>query len=181
MPECCESIYSTPVATFSNSVIFETLCFCIHLVINCFYYRPSKIDVIESQRASINYTNWKEKKDTLLFWYEVQTFKDSSGYNPFQELVEFVISILILPFSNADVERLFSEMNIIKTKKRNRIGKDTLISILSIKEGLKLGKKHCYDYKLPSSVVSKIGTNESYEKKNETTRSDSESDIEIIE
>lgn len=42
-----------------------------------------------------------------------------------------------LPFSNAAVERLFSDLKNIKTDKRNRLDNETVASILSVKSGLK--------------------------------------------
>lgn len=57
--------------------------------------------------------------------------------NPFQEIAEFVLSLLVLPYSNAEVERLFSMMNIIKNNKRNKLQIQTLNSVLYIQYGLK--------------------------------------------
>lgn len=45
----------------------------------------------------------------------------------------FALSVLSLPISNAYVERIFSTMNIVKSKIRNKINLPLLDSILRIK------------------------------------------------
>jgi hypothetical protein len=39
----------------------------------------------------------------------------------FKKLAIYVLTILSLPHSNADNERVFSKVNLIKTKSRNRL------------------------------------------------------------
>lgn len=90
-------------------------------------------------------------------------FKDAQGESRFEELATFAITLLILPHSNADVERLFSSMNIIKNKQRNRMNIKLLTAILRIRCGLRLEGKCCNNYELPVSVIKQIGTKESYQ------------------
>jgi hypothetical protein len=59
------------------------------------------------------------------FWSSVADHRDASGELDFSELGNFVLSLLALPFSNAAVERTFSEMNLIKNKLRNRMQQGT--------------------------------------------------------
>jgi len=93
---------------------------------------------------------------------EVKKFKDASGSNPFEELADFAFILLALQFSYAAVERVFSQMNLVKTKTRNRMGSNVLISILHIRSGLKRDGKYCDSYVIPGTVLHKIGTKESY-------------------
>ena len=44
---------------------------------------------------------------------------------------------LALPHSSADAERLFSAVNLIKSKSRNCLNTDTLTALLLTKEGVK--------------------------------------------
>ncbi|CAG5054013.1 unnamed protein product [Parnassius apollo] len=85
---------------------------------------------IDDQWQQIHLLRWNETKDTKNFWSEVLKFKDAQGVARFQELATFAITLLVLPHSNADVERLFSSMNIIKNKQRNRMKLTLLKSIL---------------------------------------------------
>ena len=83
---------------------------------------------------------------------------DASGVNPYKELNELAFNVLSLPHSNAEVERLFSQLNIVKSKLRNRLKTDTVNAILAVKGGLRRVGKCCYSYELPRSVVKLIGT-----------------------
>ncbi|XP_047104588.1 uncharacterized protein LOC124740672 [Schistocerca piceifrons] len=55
----------------------------------------------------------------------------------FKELSVFALSILSLPHSNADCERVFSEVNLMKTKIRNRLQTSTLNGALLASDALK--------------------------------------------
>jgi len=49
-------------------------------------------------------------------------FRDAVDTNPFQELaMAAVVAVLLLPHSNAEVERVFSQMSVVKSKLRNRV------------------------------------------------------------
>lgn len=129
---------------------------------------PSEtITKAEFQWQNLTSVKWKETSDTLSFWHEVANYKDASGVNPFQCLVDVATSLLVLPWSNAEVERIFSTMNIIKNKLRNRMSSGVLNAIITIKAGLSRMGKCCKDYKFPSEVLSKVGTMAAY--KSDTT------------
>ncbi|KAK3878626.1 hypothetical protein Pcinc_016757 [Petrolisthes cinctipes] len=72
------------------------------------------------------------------------------------------MKILILPHSNAEVERIFSQMNVTKSKLRNKMGTKLVNSLLHIKYGLRRHNKCCRDYVLPAKTLEKIGRMESY-------------------
>jgi hypothetical protein len=67
-----------------------------------------------------------------------------------------------LGFSNAAMERVFSQMNLMKTKTRNRMGSNWLISILHIRSGLKRHGNCYHSYVFPAAILHKIGTIECY-------------------
>ena len=63
-----------------------------------------------------------------------------------------MINLLTLPHSSAAVERVFSRVSLIKTRKRNRLGTDTM-------NGLLLTKQHggnisCFDWEPAVSMLS---------------------------
>ena len=90
---------------------------------------------------------------------------------------------MILPHSNADVERVFSAMNCAKHKLRNRMKTNLLNALLSIKFGLIRRKRCGMSYKLPDSVVKKISLAEEYtnpsEADVETTSMDDDTSFEM--
>lgn len=121
------------------------------------------IDRIEQQYTNINFVKWENTADTIKFWSEVWQYRDASGENPYKEICEFALGIVILPFSNADVERVFSTLNIVKNKYRNKMSNIMVNSILSVRYGLKRLDKCCKDYAFPNDVLTKIGTKECYD------------------
>ncbi|XP_051173505.1 uncharacterized protein LOC127289558 [Leptopilina boulardi] len=131
-------------------------------VAKMFYSNNIEVTKIEHQWQNLNSVNWTDLKDTLSFWSEVNSYTDASGLNPFQELGELALTLLVLPLSNADIERVFSQMNLVKTKLSNRMLLPMLNSILQIRYGLKRLKMCCHNYQIPHAVVQLIGTKESY-------------------
>lgn len=61
--------------------------------------------------------------NTEQFWITTTNHLDASGYYDFLQLGHFSLHVLTLPFSDAAVERTFSQVNLIKTKIRNRLGR----------------------------------------------------------
>ncbi|KAL7724335.1 hypothetical protein ACLKA6_001052 [Drosophila palustris] len=68
---------------------------------------------------------------------KVLAYRDAGHNKPFESLALFAIELLSLPWSKAEVERVFSQMNIVKTKLRNKMHLKTLNAILSIRYGLR--------------------------------------------
>lgn len=117
----------------------------------------------EFQWRKLHYVLWKNNTDTIALWTEIASYRDATGENPFSDLAALALTVLTLPHSNADVERIFSHMNIVKSKLRNRLCIKSLNAILTIKYGLRRNEKCCYDYKLPKEVLKKIGSLRAYE------------------
>lgn len=103
---------------------------------------------LETQYQAVAYLPWTNKEDSQAeaFWVEVLNYKDSSGDHTFKTLALFSLSLLAMPLSNADVERVFSQMSLVKSKLRNRMGQETLSSILHIKYGLRRQGLCCKDF-----------------------------------
>lgn len=106
---------------------------------------------------------WQNISNTLTFWAEVNDYKDANQENPYKELSDFALSLLVLPHSNAEVERLFSQMNLIKTKLRNRMQLRMLSSILAIRSGLTRQNKCCHDYNIDEKILKNIKSMHTYE------------------
>ena len=95
---------------------------------------------------------WSET-DTEKFWIEVDDYTDSAGNRPFRLISTAVIRMLCLPTSNADIERVYSQVNVIKTNKRNRMKTDVLESILYIKYGLRRMNKKVHEFVPPVRML----------------------------
>lgn len=78
----------------------------------------------------------------------------------FVKLSQIAKLVLVLPHSNADAERVFSLVNLNKTKTRNSLALEgTLSSIMTVKmAGL---EPNCFKWEPPASIIksSKSATN----------------------
>ncbi|KAH9362033.1 hypothetical protein HPB48_014972 [Haemaphysalis longicornis] len=95
------------------------------------------IEKIQNQWSKITLLVWNQISSTQSFWCEVHFYKDACGENPFAELAGFAMSMLGLPYSNAEVEMRFSQLNIVKSKMRNKPKPETTNAILVVTAGLK--------------------------------------------
>lgn len=126
-------------------------------------YSPSAIGCIESQWNKLSLVKWAQENDTALFWAEVLNCKDAGGNNRFSDLAEFATRMLTMPFSNAEVERIFSQMNIVKSKLRNRMQCDMVNAIVFIRSWLSNSGKCCSDFEISREMVKEIGTTKIYD------------------
>lgn len=95
-------------------------------ILEIFDKKGEEIEKIVCQYNTIHLQRWENQENTVAFWAEVKTFMDSAGNRQFQDLAVFALNLLSLPWSNAEVERVFSQVNLVKTKLRNRLHIDTL-------------------------------------------------------
>ncbi|XP_060662087.1 uncharacterized protein LOC132795409 [Drosophila nasuta] len=145
-------------------VLFWPTLANILYILEHFKLDSDKIEDILFQYQNINLLNWSNLTDTISFWAEVSNYVDAAGNKRFSALASFALSLLSLPWSNAEVERVFSQMNNGKTKLRNRMAVETLNSILHIRYGLRRANKCCHNYEVPEDCSKMIGTNQSYKK-----------------
>ncbi|CAG5020113.1 unnamed protein product [Parnassius apollo] len=122
-------------------------------------FDDQKTDKIVQQWKTIQFIEWETAGDSVKFWAQVLKYKNAAGVNTFRELADLAIAAMSLPHSNAEVERLFSVMNTVKNKLRNRMCSLTLNSIIMIRNQLKIKKKNCHNYVLPPEVLKKIKKN----------------------
>lgn len=86
--------------------------------------------------------------ETIAFWKAVKDMKkgdDSELFPLFNKLIKL---ILTLPHSSAATERVFSTINLNKTKIRNRLETKTLSGMLNSKNILNFQKKSCYNFEI---------------------------------
>lgn len=74
------------------------------------------------------------KHDICKFYAHLMTIKDDMGHFQYRTLATFALNVLSLPTSNADVERLFSKLNLIKRKQRNCLHMNTVKSLMVLSE-----------------------------------------------
>lgn len=59
--------------------------------------------------------------EIYVFWGKLLNYKDEMDILIFNNISRFVLNIITLPVSNATCERVFSKVNAIKTKSRNKL------------------------------------------------------------
>ena len=80
---------------------------------------------------------------------------DGTEEAQFITLCRFMKCLLVLSHSNADTERVFSQVNLIKTELRNRLKTKTVSALLSAKEGIKITSGDCCKFS-PSDELVKL-------------------------
>lgn len=80
---------------------------------------------LETQYEAVTFHSWtnKDGSQAEAFWVEVFNYRDSSGEQAFKDLAQFALSLLAMPLSNADVERVLSQMAIVKRNSGTGWGK----------------------------------------------------------
>ena len=114
----------------------------------------------------------QEGMDPEEFWGRLSKIEDGGGSPQFGMLCYFMQSLLSLPHANVDVERIFSSVNLIKTKTRNRLHTSTVRSLLKVKDGVKSAGS-CTTFKPDSATKMRMQSDTLYH----CAASDCESDF----
>ena len=102
-------------------------------------------------------------KDPVKFWDVINGYKDTAGELCFRNLSQLALSLYSIPYSNAEVERIFSKMNYFKNKMRNRMSSPTLDALIRIEGGLRWRKKECHNFTVTDDMKSKFNTSTVYQ------------------
>lgn len=70
------------------------------------------------------------------YWRQILKMKDLSGSPIFPNLKKVIGLLLVLPFSNASVERIFSQLKLIKCDNRNRLNTQTISALMATKANI---------------------------------------------
>ncbi|KAH8036852.1 hypothetical protein HPB51_006121 [Rhipicephalus microplus] len=127
-----------------------------------FGVQPNEIDLVNAQWKRLTLVGWANTTDTIAFWSEATAYRDAAGSNPFHEVAQLAVDVLSLPHSNAEVERVFSQLSVVKTKLRNSLSTASTNAVLSVRSGLRRLGKCCHTYDLPDTVTRKVGTMQAY-------------------
>lgn len=123
---------------------------------------PNSISNIEIQYRNLLNMDWgsifegKIPDNAIQFWQKVQTLKNAAGDLLFEDISLFAFTVLSLPSSNAVVERVFSIMNIVKCKLRNKMLLQMLNSVLFIKYHLYINNICCKSFESSQDMISRF-------------------------
>lgn len=123
------------------------------------------MDGLENEWENVSFVQWPKEclKDTLSFWAEVNDYTMSTGAKKFPNLSSLAVSLLSLPYSNASIERIFSQMNVVHSKLRNRLSVRSVEAILQIRYGLALQSLNCSTFVPSSEMIRNFGAKDSAE------------------
>lgn len=151
------------ISTFSIDNTLKQIQDPIIEILDEMNFCAGEIEIIQNQWSYITEQVWDTKMNTTEFWIQVHNFKNSINENPFNNLSSFVLALSVLPFSNAEVERLFSLLGLVKSKLRTRMKTELLCSVIRIREGVKLDNDCCHTLNISDDIVKKIGSSEKYQ------------------
>lgn len=126
----------------------------------------NELERIDSEWREIQFMEPRElpssssehRRDVVAFWGTINQMTDTSGEYRFPTVSRLMTSLLSLPHSNAEVERIFSQVALTKTKLRNSLKSSTLDSILVSKQSL---PSSCVAF-IPDKAMYKLMNNSIY-------------------
>lgn len=130
----------------------------VRLLIKIFPNEYNNFDSINTQfRSLADIEVLKDFKNESIcnFWARVSEMKNELNELMFLELSRIVGGILSIPHSSANVERIFSYQNIIKTKERNRLHVPTVSGLIQTKDLLRSSNSCCFSFKIPNNLLTK--------------------------
>ncbi|KAJ8708725.1 hypothetical protein PYW08_010107 [Mythimna loreyi] len=97
------------------------------------------------------------------FWASIGSMKYGDGTLIFENICSFVFKMLCLPHSSANVERIFSSINLMKAKQRNKLSTESIIGLLHTKRVITENNQSCYNFNIENKIFEKISTKKWYE------------------
>lgn len=101
--------------------------------------------------------------DTDAFWAKLLSLKNDGDVYLFKNVAQCALNILSLPHSNADSERVFSQVNLTKTKLRNRLIVPTIRGTLLTTQHV-AAKGGCVAFTPSREMLSRMTKDSLYEK-----------------
>ena len=92
-------------------------------------------------------------RDREQFWSEMSEKCMANGEKKYPHVSDLALAILSTPVSNASVERLFSVMNIVKSKQRNAMSIGMLEAILTVRSYLSNFRQTCTTYEVSDRML----------------------------
>lgn len=109
-------------------------------------------DINNEWRMLLCDTNIKKTDDLEAYWNTIFSIKNVLNENMYPNLKLFLAPFLSLPHSSATVERIFSQLTLIKDKKRNILHTGTVNAIMASKELLSIQEAEASTW-VPSHII----------------------------
>lgn len=189
--ETCQNFYVEAVSQIKKRFVFEDDIFSVVEIVDPVIAQSLKVRSL--QKVFIRFSCLKENvnkskaeqewRDHALlefethgldsslppekYWQKVFSLKNAVGTPLFGELKKVIGLLMVLPFSNASVERVFSVLNNMKTAHRNRLKTETIVALMKTKEGI-TDKGGCAKFEpSPAMLKAKIWTTNNISQQNQ--------------
>nr|CAH7717430.1 unnamed protein product [Callosobruchus chinensis] len=139
--------FLSPKNIKSISSIGPAVCYFSHLELD--------LNILDREWKLLQNSEIDINLDIIQFWKQKCELKKGDNTSLYPELTKLISVILVLPHSSACVERIFSTINVNKTKTRNKLSSETLSGILHSKRQINENNQHCFDYNIPDKVLDK--------------------------
>lgn len=114
----------------------------------------AKLDIEFSMYQFENFDDCDLKNDSAdVMWYKISQMSDINGAKKFIALPKLILSLLLVPHSNANSERVFSLVRKNQTDFRPTLGTETLTSLLVEKQKNFNMKTKCYEQKFSNELI----------------------------
>lgn len=136
------------------------------------YVPKSQMSEMDSQWQKLLLVNWELTyglesemfQDIYTFWQKVYMHQDAGDNFVFRELANYVFVLLSMPSSNAIVERVFSVMNAVKNRTRNKIQYSMLDALLRIRLRMTFSENCCKSFNPSKAMFQKFKSEIIYQK-----------------
>ncbi|KAK3914311.1 CYFIP-related Rac1 interactor B [Frankliniella fusca] len=99
-----------------------------------------------------------------VFWARIGKITHPEGTPKFKDLSDFVLDVLSLPHSNADVKRIFSKITLIRTKLRNKLVSHTVEGLCLASQCVKLNGKCCCEFEPSQEMYKAMSSSTLYQR-----------------
>lgn len=125
-------------------------------------------DYVDINKIEVEWRNLKlnfhadrrlQEQNIEYLWDTVRGLKEIDDKPAYENLSNLASLVMILPHSNAEAERLFSIVNDIKIKKRNRLGAEVLNSMCVVRSALHDNGSSCVNFEVKTDHLKLHNTN----------------------
>ncbi|KYQ47881.1 hypothetical protein ALC60_13090 [Trachymyrmex zeteki] len=128
-------------------VLYDRVCSVYKSIMECF------LNGNYIKNIPINLIDFKNPRNFIESCKQIN-IKMGNNEMKFPKLSTFFITLHSLSHSSATVERIFSQINLCKTKIRNKLSTEILTGIMHSKNLLKPAS--CYDFEIEPNLIKKI-------------------------
>lgn len=138
---------------------------------------PNDLQILDNEWRLLRNTNLNVDQNNSIeeFWNTIEKMRHGDDSPMFPVLSTFVFNLLIFPHSSANVERTFSDVNLLKTNQRNKLSTTSIIGNLHVKTYLRSRNATCHSISFSKNILA-LHNNNMYKTINEDNLTDSASD-----